>query len=124
MAVQAVLDEIQQRPGTGEVIPVIDPVAEEQITEFSDCGEEAVDEAVARAKASYQSGAWDRHPGQGTCQGDVAIADLVDERAAELDSLSTGMPVAQAKRHRLRSTDEGRRLRLLRRHARLHTQEP
>ena len=51
MTVQAVLDEIRKRPGTGDVIAVIDPATEEKITEFTDCGAEAVDEAAARAKA-------------------------------------------------------------------------
>ena len=58
MTVQAVLDEIRERPGTGEVIPIIDPATEEQITEFTDCGTEAVNDAVARAKASSESGVW------------------------------------------------------------------
>jgi len=31
-------------------------VTEEQITEFTDCGEEAVNEAVARAKAAFEAG--------------------------------------------------------------------
>ncbi len=57
MTLQAVLDEIRTRPGTGEVIPIIDPVTEEQITEFTDCGGEAgVDEAVIRARASFEAG--------------------------------------------------------------------
>ena len=43
MTLQAVLDDIRKRPGSGEVIAVIDPATEEQITEFTDCGEEAVD---------------------------------------------------------------------------------
>lgn len=32
MTPQTVLEEIAERTGTGEVIPVIDPVSEEQIT--------------------------------------------------------------------------------------------
>ena len=58
MTVQAVLDEIRERPGTGDVIPVFDPATEEQITEFKDCGPEAVNDAVARAKATSESGVW------------------------------------------------------------------
>ena len=52
------LDEIRERPGTGEVIPVFDPATEEQITEFKDCGPEAVNDAVARAKETAESGVW------------------------------------------------------------------
>jgi hypothetical protein len=39
MSVQAVLDEIRERPpGTGDAIPTIDPATEEQITEFTIAG--------------------------------------------------------------------------------------
>lgn len=64
MTVQAVLDDIRKRPGTGDVIAVIDPATEEKITEFTDCGAEAVDEAAARAKASFESGVWSQLPGR------------------------------------------------------------
>ncbi len=63
MTSQTVLDEIRERPGTGEVIPVFDPSTEEQITEFKDCGPEAVNDAVARARASFESGVWRDLPG-------------------------------------------------------------
>src|ERR1700757_5318417 len=58
MSLQAVLDQLRERPGTGEVITVVDPATEEQVTEFKDCGPEAVNDAVARAKASFESGVW------------------------------------------------------------------
>src|SRR6267154_5100441 len=58
MTVQSVLDEIRERPGTGDVIPVFNPATEEQITEFKDCGPEAVNAAVARAKETAESGVW------------------------------------------------------------------
>ena len=64
MTLQSVLDEIRERPGTGEVIPIIDPVTEEQITEFTDCGAEAVDHAVTRARASFEAGVWSGLPGR------------------------------------------------------------
>lgn len=99
MTLQTVLDEIRQRPGTGEVIPIVDPVTEEQITEFTDCGEDAVNEAVARAKTSYQSGVWTGLPARERAKILWRVADLMDEHAqelAELDSLNTGMPLAQA----------------------------
>ncbi|WP_327116705.1 aldehyde dehydrogenase family protein [Nocardia sp. NBC_01730] len=100
MTVQSILDEIQKRPGTGEVIPIIDPVTEEQITEFTDCGEEAVNEAVARARAAFESGVWRGLPGRERAKIMWRIADLMDDHVdelAELDSLNTGMPLAQAK---------------------------
>lgn len=99
MTLRSVLDEIRERPGKGEVIPIIDPVTEEQITEFTDCGPEAVDEAVARAKTSFEAGVWQGLPGRERAKIMWRIADLMDEHAqelAELDSLNTGMPLAQA----------------------------
>ena len=62
MTVQAVLDEVRERPGTGDVIRIFDPSTEEQISEFTDCGPEAVNAAVARAKASAESGVWSAKP--------------------------------------------------------------
>jgi acyl-CoA reductase-like NAD-dependent aldehyde dehydrogenase len=99
MTLQTVLDELTKRPGTGDVIAVIDPVTEEQITEFTDCGPEAVNEAVARAKASYEGGVWAGLPGRERAKIMWRIADLIEEHAeelAQLDSLNTGMPLMQA----------------------------
>ncbi len=99
MTVQDVLDEIRKRPGTGEVIPVIDPATEEQLTEFTDCGPEAVDEAVARAKATAESGVWSGMADYDRARVLWRIADLIDENAnilAELESVNAGIPPAQA----------------------------
>ena len=99
MTLQTVLDEIQERPGSGDVIPIIDPVTEEQITQFTDCGEKAVDDAVARAKASYEAGVWTDLPGRERAKILWRIADLIEEHAEELaqiDSANTGMPLMQA----------------------------
>jgi aldehyde dehydrogenase (NAD+) len=100
MTVQTFLDEIRERPGTGGVIPTMNPATEEQITEFIDCGAEAVDEAVARAKAAFEAGVWAELPGRARAKIMWRIADLIDEHAeelAQLDSLNTGMPLMQAK---------------------------
>ncbi|WP_409427713.1 aldehyde dehydrogenase family protein [Mycobacterium sp. SMC-11] len=99
MTLQSVIDDLAKRPGTGEVIPVIDPATEEQITEFRDAGPQAVNEAVARAKATYQSGAWTDLPARQRAKVLWRLADLIDEHAAEfaeLESLDAGMPPAQA----------------------------
>ncbi len=99
MTLQSVLDDLRKLPGTGEVIPVIDPATEEPITEFTDCGPEAVDEAVKRARASFESGVWHAMPGRERAKIMWRIADLMDHYAedlAQLDSLNTGMPLAQA----------------------------
>ena len=98
-ALQTVLDDIQKRPGTGDVISIVNPVTEEQIAEFTDCGEAAVDEAVARAKAAFEAGVWSELPGRARAKIMWKIADLIDEHAdelAQLDSLNTGMPLMQA----------------------------
>jgi phenylacetaldehyde dehydrogenase len=47
MSVQTVIDDLRSRPGTGDTIPIINPVTEEQYAEFTDGGAKAVDEAVA-----------------------------------------------------------------------------
>ncbi|BBY20383.1 aldehyde dehydrogenase family protein [Mycobacterium stomatepiae] len=99
MTLQAVLDDLSKRPGSGEVIPIINPATEETITEFTDCGPEAVDEAAARAKASFESGAWSQLPGRERAKVLRRIGQLIDEHAeefAQLDSLNTGMPLMQA----------------------------
>ena len=87
MSVQAVLDEIRERPGTGDVIPIIDPATEEQIAEFTDCGPEAVDDAVARAKASAESGVWSGLPDYERAKVLWRVAELIDENAELLAEL-------------------------------------
>jgi acyl-CoA reductase-like NAD-dependent aldehyde dehydrogenase len=99
MALQELLDDLRKRPGSGDVIAVIDPATEETITEFTDCGADAVDEAVAAAKASFEAGVWSQLPGRERAKIMWRIADLIDEHAdefARLDSLNTGMPLMQA----------------------------
>ncbi|MCW2516037.1 MAG: P-cumic aldehyde dehydrogenase [Mycobacterium sp.] len=99
MTLQTVLDDIRKRPGTGDVIPIIDPVSEEQLTEFTDCGAEGVDEAVARAKSSFEAGVWSGLAGTERAKILWRIADLIDEHAAEfaeIDSANTGMMKMQS----------------------------
>ncbi|MFY9763719.1 MAG: aldehyde dehydrogenase family protein [Mycobacterium sp.] len=99
MTVQAVLDEIRERPGTGDVISVFDPSTEEQIAEFKDGGPDAVNAAVARAKASAESGVWSGLPDYERAKVLWRVADLIDENAgllAELEMLNGGMYPAQA----------------------------
>src|ERR1700676_913945 len=99
MTVQSVLDEVRERPGTGEVIPVFNPATEEQVTEFKDCGPEAVNDAVARAKASFESGVWrDKAPSE-RAKILWRVGELIDQNAellAELESLNAGMTPPQA----------------------------
>jgi aldehyde dehydrogenase (NAD+) len=100
MTLQSVVEELRERPGTGDAIAVIDPVTEEQLAEFTDCGPEAVDEAVARARAAFDAGVWSGLPGRERAKIMWRIADLIEEHAdelAELDSANTGMPLMQAR---------------------------
>ena len=97
--VQAVLDEIRDQPGTGDVIPVFDPSTEAQIAEFTDCGLDAVNAAVARAKASAESGVWSQKPDYERAKILWRVAELIDNNAelfAELEMLNGGMYPAQA----------------------------
>src|SRR6201994_1711069 len=99
MALQELLDDLRKRPGSGDVISVIDPATEETITEFTDCGAAGVEEAVAAAKSSFESGVWSQLPGRERAKIMWRIADLIEEHAdefAQLDSLNTGMPLLQA----------------------------
>ncbi len=99
MSVRTVLDDIRKVPGTGDVIPIIDPATEEQLTEFTDCGPEAVNDAVARAKATAESGVWSQMADYDRAKVLWRIADLIDENAeilAELESVNAGIPASQA----------------------------
>ncbi len=100
MSVQSVLDQIRERPGTGETIPVVDPSTEEQVTEFKDCGEAAVNDAVARAKASFDAGVWRDKPPSERAKILWRVGELIDQNAellAELESLNAGMTPLQAR---------------------------
>jgi aldehyde dehydrogenase (NAD+) len=100
VSTQSTLEELRNRPGSGDVISIVDPATEEVIAEFTDCGAEAVNEAVARAKASFEAGVWSELPGRARAKVMWKIADLIDEHAdelAHLDSLNTGMPLMQAR---------------------------
>ncbi|MFW0796760.1 aldehyde dehydrogenase family protein [Gordonia sp. CPCC 205515] len=100
MTVDSILDELRSRPGDGDLIPIINPVTEEPIAEFTDGGAKAVDEAVGRARASFESAVWHGLPGNERAKIMWRIADLIDQHAgdlAALDSLNTGMNFEQAK---------------------------
>lgn len=100
MTLQTVLDEISRRPGSGETISVINPATEETIVEFADGGAEAVDDAVASARASFDSGVWSGLPGNERAKVLWRVADLIDENGddlAQIDSFNTGMPLMQAR---------------------------
>ncbi len=102
MTVEATIDELRNRPGQGKIIPIIDPVTEQPIAEFADGGAAAIDEAVDRARETFDSGVWRQMPQSEQAQVLWRVAELLDAQAddiAQLDSLNTGMPLPQARRN-------------------------
>ncbi|MEV1068506.1 aldehyde dehydrogenase family protein [Streptomyces sp. NPDC050263] len=100
MTLSAVLEEIGKRPGTSEMVPIFNPSVGEQIGEFADGGAAAIDEAVARARATFESGVWRGKTGSERSRILWRVADLIEERAdelAELDARNGGLPVSQAR---------------------------
>src|ERR1700747_934126 len=100
MSLQAVLDPLRASTRTGAVITVAAPATEEQVTEFKDCGPEAVNDAVARAKASFESGVWRDKPPSERAKILWRVGELIDQNAellAELESLNAGMTPMQAR---------------------------
>ncbi len=76
------------------------PPPRNRSAEFTDCGPEAVNAAVARAKASAESGVWSGKPDYERAKILWRVADLIDKNAellAELEMLNAGMYPAQAK---------------------------
>jgi phenylacetaldehyde dehydrogenase len=102
VTVEATIEGLRGRPGGGEAIPIIDPVTEQEITQFADGGAAAVGDAVARARETFQSGVWHQKPQSEQARVLWRVAELLEARAedlAQLDSLNTGMPLPQAQRN-------------------------
>ncbi|MCB2080108.1 MAG: aldehyde dehydrogenase family protein [Novosphingobium sp.] len=75
-------------------IAVYDPSTEDQIGEIVDGGAQAVDEAVACARSSFEAGVWTGKPPSERARILNRVADLVEQRAGELgaiDSRNVGM---------------------------------
>ncbi len=94
---------------TSSTIPVIDPVSEEQFGEVTDGGTRAVDEAVARARASFDAALW-----HGKSPSDRAkilwkAADLLELRGEEIcaiDSRNVGKTLRQSHNTLAASVDQ------------------
>ena len=67
-----------------ETIPVLDPATGEVIAEVPDGGPQAVDRAVTRARAAFDSGVWSNRPAAERAKILWRIADLVEQHADEL----------------------------------------
>ena len=92
MKVEDVLDELRERPGTGDVIPIINPATEEQFSEFTDGGAEAVDDAVARAKASAESGVWKDCADYDRAKVLWRVGELIDQNAENWPNSNRSTP--------------------------------
>ncbi|HRA48029.1 MAG TPA: aldehyde dehydrogenase family protein [Thermomicrobiales bacterium] len=85
---------------TGETFEVVNPARNSIIATVAKAGKEDVDRAVAIARKAFDEGPWPRmNPSE---RGRIVrkIADLIRERAddlAQLESLNTGKPLANAK---------------------------
>jgi phenylacetaldehyde dehydrogenase len=100
MTLATVLDEIRGRKGTSEMIPIFNPSIGEQIGEFADGGAAAIDEAVARARSTFESGVWHGKTTSERTRILWRIGDLIEQRVeelAEIDARNGGMPFAQAR---------------------------
>jgi aldehyde dehydrogenase (NAD+) len=100
MTLSDVLAEIRQRPGTSERIAIFNPSTEEQIGDFADGGAMAVDEAVARARATFVSGVWHGKTTSERSQILWRVAELIEQRKeelAEIDARNAGLHITQAR---------------------------
>lgn len=68
-------------------IPVFDPSTEEQIAEVVDSDRRAVDEAVARARETFESGVWRKLPATHRAEVLFRAAQIVRERTDELAAI-------------------------------------
>lgn len=79
---------------TRAMIAVYDPSTEEQIGEIADGGAAAIDEAVGRARASFEAGLWTSKTPSERAKILWRAADLIESRAEEIgdiDSRNVGM---------------------------------
>ncbi|MBV1686736.1 aldehyde dehydrogenase family protein [Novosphingobium sp. G106] len=91
------------------MIPIIDPVSEEQIGAIADGGAAAVDAAVVRARESFDAGLW-----RGKTPSDRAkilwkAADILESRAEEIgaiDSRNVGKTLRQSRNVLLASVEQ------------------
>ena len=100
MTLADVLGEIRRRPGTSDIIPIFDPSLGKQIGEFADGGAAAIDAAVARARATFESGLWHGKTSSERSRILWRVAELIEQRVdelAEIDARNGGMVLSQAR---------------------------
>ncbi|MER6350892.1 aldehyde dehydrogenase [Streptomyces sp. NPDC001634] len=86
-------------PGGGATYPVVSPCDGQVLTQVADGGAAEVDAAVAAARRAFDSGPWPRLTPAERGRVLLRIADLLEERRAELAltvSLEMGKPISDA----------------------------
>jgi len=84
----------------GEAIDVIDPTTERVVAILQESSANEVDQAVAAARQAFERGPWRRSTVAERQKALNAIHDVILENAdelAELETINTGIPVAQTK---------------------------
>jgi acyl-CoA reductase-like NAD-dependent aldehyde dehydrogenase len=84
---------------SGETLTTVDPATEEPLARFAEAGPADVDAAVAAARTAFDDASWRGLGARARAELMFRLADAVEEHAdelAQLESLDTGKPVAQA----------------------------
>ena len=84
---------------TGKTIAKTNPATGDVISQIHECGPEDVDDAVAAARAAYESGEWSRAGAAFRRERLLELARLIEERADEFalyDSIDMGKPVRES----------------------------
>ena len=90
-------------------IPIIDPVTEEQFGEITDGGAQAVDDAVSRARVTFDSAVWHGMTPSARAKILWKAADLLEARADEIgaiDSRNVGKTLQQSRNVLAASVDQ------------------
>ncbi|UGT63078.1 aldehyde dehydrogenase family protein [Nocardia asteroides] len=101
------VEPVVESPSSG-IIPVYNPSTEQQIAEVADSDQRAVDEAVARARETFESGVWRKLPAAHRADVLFRAAEIIKARTdelAELEAQDNGMN-ATAARHIIKVSQE------------------
>lgn len=93
----------------GAVMAVVDPATGASIAQVPAAGAADVDQAVAVARAAFESGVWQGQGATGRARVLWRIAELLEQNAVELaqiETLNNGMPFEDALRNASRTTPE------------------
>ena len=94
-----ICDEWTAADNTADLIPVIDPASEKQVSSLYAASEAEVDAAVSAARESFERGAWSTASVEYRKAVLLRIRDLIQKNAAELarlEVIDTGVPFKQA----------------------------